>query len=186
MKFLKRFHGLLVVLIVLAIEIVVALSYNSDQLALRSAHFAPRGGCIISAGIDNTGKEYRVFVENLSDKPARIAYLRKGFAGFWEITELADKPTAGTIRIGWAKTASFKRYAVDDTSAIEWEVHNVYCGTNATRQIVIPEGALPHNVTVNISQAGSAYMLHFIGYGEADVLSQVKVIDLLSAAGCAF
>lgn len=186
MKFWKRFHGLIVIAVALVIGIVAVLSCNSDQLALRGAGFASKGNTVISAGIDQAGKEYQVVVEGLSDGPARIAYLRKGFAGFWKITELADTPTAGTVKMGWTKTASFKRYTVEDASAIDWEVHNVYCGNNATRQIVIPEGTLPHNVTVNISQAGSSYMLHFIGHGEADVLSQVKLVELLTAAGCVF
>lgn len=173
MNLIKRFHGLIILPVILAVSIVAILSCNSDQLALRSAGFSKNGQTVVSAGIDQTGQEYKVVVQAVSNESPRIAYLRKGFAGFWKVTELADTPTAGTIKMLWAKTASFKRYTVGDPSAADWEVHSIYCGSNANKQIVIPSGALPHNVTVNISQSGSSYMLHFIGFGETNVLDGV-------------
>ena len=173
MNLVKRFHGVIIIAVILAVSIVAVLSCNSDQLALRSAGFSKNGQTVVSAGIDQTGQEYKVVVQSFPHESARIAYLRKGFAGFWKVTELADTPTSGTVKMFWVKMASFKRYTVGDPSARDWEVHSIYCGNNASKQILPPTGALPHNVTVNISQAGSSYMLHFIGFGETNVLDGI-------------
>ena len=86
------------------------------------------------------------------------------------------------VKLGWIRVAGIKLFDVGDDSTIEFEVHAVYCGNNAKKQILTLSDQLPPNVTVSIQQAGASYMIHFISFGEADTLSHINILELLKTS----
>ena len=184
MKTRKRL-GVIIACIVLALAAVAAvLSLNSFRIALRSAGFPSKGWVILDMGIDNNGNEYRVAVDYLNDSDAHMAYLSKGFGGFWRVEYSADTPASetGMVALGWMRVAGIKRFTVGDESCVEFEVHEAYCGKNAVKQIQIPPELLPPNVTVNILQGGSSFVIQFVSFGDAQM--EIDAYEILKAAGC--
>jgi hypothetical protein len=104
----------------------------------------------------------------------------------WHITDEVIGPDAEAdyITMGWMRFASMRRYDVTDQTVMDSEVHRVYGGNNATKQIEIPMDLIPPNVSVNVFQAGAVYVIHFVSYGDADSLNQIDMIDLLKQTDC--
>lgn len=75
------------------------------------------------------------------------------------------------------------RYAEDGSFAPDWEFHDVYCGNNAAGPVSPITAKLPPNVTVNVWQSGSSYLLHFISFGRESPLSGLSVGELLQSVG---
>ena len=175
------------IFVIILIIVALALMYlNSYSIALMKNGFDSPRTSIIDIGIDDNGKEYRVIKSYDDQQNVKLAYLVKNKVGLWNMAIVSDTPSieTGFVKIGWMRVASIKRYGISDDTPVEFEIHAVYCGNNATKLIEIEPEELPPNVTVNVQQAGKAYTLHFIAFGEGDELSNIDVYQLLQNSGC--
>ena len=169
-------------ILALILLVLIGLYRNSFKIALSKAGVGELYIEYIDTGFDNNGNEYRVVFQYMSDNTVKIVHLTKDDFGVWHVTDEAHGPVsdAAYVMMGWMRTASMRRHEVNDPVVFDWEVHNVYGGNNARKQIEIPLGLLPPNVTVNVFQAGSQYVIHFVSYGEVETLNQIDIIDLLT------
>lgn len=165
------------------VAVLFVLSFIGYQHALRGVK--TKNAILLDSGVDSNDLEYRVVLERKNDVGVRIAYQNKNAWGIWKDRNVEDRTFAqvGLVAMGWANVAGFKRFAVDDTHPVEFETHIVYCGNNAVKQISIPPDMLPDNLTVNIQQCGSFYILHFITFGDSES-TRFDPNELLMAEGC--
>ena len=178
-----RLYMIIAVFILIIAAIFITIFLNSYSMVLLRNGFNTDENNIIWMGIDDNGREYRVLRNGIDGQNIKLVLVTRKFAGLWEVSQIADIPSDETIvTLGWMKVAGIKRFKVGDDSTIEFEVHVVYCGNNAKKQILTLSDQLPPNVTVNIQQAGASYMLHFISYGEADTLSHINIWELLKTS----
>ena len=162
--------------------VLIVVYKNSFKIALGKAGVGEQYIQYIDTGFDNNGNEYRVVFQFMSDNTVKIVHLTKADFGVWHVTDEAHGPVsdAAYVMMGWMRTASMRRHEVNDPVVFDWEVHNVYGGNNAIKQIEIPLELLPPNVTVNVFQAGSQYVIHFVSYGGSEPLQQINILDLLN------
>lgn len=168
-------------LLALILTILLIIYHNSFKLALRSSGVDANNIQYIHTGIDDNGNEYRVVCQYSTDCMVKVLLLTKNDIGIWHITDevLGPNSDAEYSTMGWMRFASMRRFGIEDQVRFDCEVHQVYIGQNAKKQIEIPLDLLPSNVAVNVFQAGTAYVIHFISYGEADTLNRIDMIDLL-------
>lgn len=111
----------------------------------------------------------------------RLGYFIKGKWGIWKAAQLdlADSPEKEVLILGWMKISEFGNYG-DEAQVFEFEVHQVYYGWNAVKELDDLPSYLPPNVIVSISQHDAVYSLHFMYYGEnASTLSEIGIYELL-------
>lgn len=169
-------------ILALILLVLIVVYKNSFKIALGKAGVGEQYIQYIDTGFDNNGNEYRVVFQYMSDNTVKIVHLTKDDFGVWHVTDEAHGPVsdAAYVMMGWMRTASMRRHEVNDPVVFDWEVHNVYGGNNAIKQIEIPIDLLPPNVTVNVFQAGSQYVIHFVSYGGSEPLQQINILDLLN------
>lgn len=178
----KRTFGLLLLLLLALILITFLIVYhNSFRIALSESGLNENDIQYIHTGIDDNGSEYRVVFQYMPDRMVKILLLTKNNIGLWHVTDEVFGPNSDTeyITMGWMRFASIRRYDVEDRTRFDSEVHKVYAGRNAKKQIEIPLDLLPPNVSANVFQAGDVYVIHFVSYGEMDTLNTIDVMDLL-------
>ena len=168
--------SLLLILVMVTALILYHLSFN---IALSKSGMDRKHIQYIDTGIANGGREYRAVFQNLSDEGVKLLYLTKNKLGIWRVTDQAAETEYGFASMGWMRTASLRSYAVGDQTRWDWEVHTVCAGRNAVRQIEISPELLPPNVAVNVFQAGTAYVIHFVSYGEVETLNRIPIMDIL-------
>lgn len=182
----RTLAGLLASLLILILVVVLLIYHNSYSIALSKAGLSKDSIDYIDTGIDDNGNEYRVVFQYMPENMVKILRLTKNDRGVWKVAEEAYGPDSEVpyVTTGWMRVASVGRYEVDDQTHIEFEVHKVYGGNNAIKQIEIPMELLPSNVSVNIFQAGTVYVLHFVTYGSAETLNQINISHLLEQTDC--
>lgn len=142
------------------------LWHNSFDLALYSADFSPDKIVVIERGEGGAG-EYCVVVEQTEDGKYKPLYLEEGTLGWWTADGLArsfEDDSGSMTALWWSIPAGQRWHDIEETEFL-WENHAVYCGSDAQLQIQIPLERLPDGTTVNITQAGQNYVMHFISYG---------------------
>ena len=172
---------LIVTLLILILVAGLIVYHNSYSIALKKAGLSEASINYIDSGINDNGSEYRAVFQYMPENTVKCALLTKDKLGIWKITEEEHGPDSSShyVSVGWMRFASIRRYAVSDQAKIDSEVHKVYGGNNAIKQIEIPYDLLPTNVSVNVFQAGASYVIHFVAYGEAETLNQIDVSYLL-------
>lgn len=177
----SSFVYLMVSLLMLILVAGLIVYHNSYSIALKKAGLSKSSINYIDSGINDNGNEYRVVFQYMPENTVKCALLTKDKLGIWKITEEEYGPTSDSnyLNMGWMRFASIRRYAVNDQTAINSEVHQVYGGNNAINQIEIPYDLLPANVCVDVFQAGAVYLIHFVAYGDAETLNQINVSYLL-------
>ena len=183
---MKKYAILVLVIFLIILIVVLPIFYcNSFEIALNKAGLNENAINFIDAGIDNNGNDYRVVFQYMTNNTVKILLLTKSEFGIWHVTEETSGPEedAEYIIMGWMRFASIRRYDVSGQPRMDYEVHKVYGGMNATKQILIPKDSLPKNVSVNVFQAGTAYVIHFISYGDAEILNQIDFSKLIKQAG---
>ena len=183
----KRTLWCILTLFLALIFIVFLIAYhNSFKIALSKAGVSERSINYIDTGIDDNGNEYRVVFQYMRDNVVKILLITKDNLGVWHVTNEVIGPNAEAeyVTMGWMRFASIRQYDVNDQTRIDSEVHKVYGGNNATKQIEIPTHLLPSNVSVNVFQSGTVYVIHFVSYGEAETLNQIHIFDLLKQTDC--
>lgn len=185
MKKRAKLYAIIVIVLILLIVVFQVVRANSYALAWRSVGIQSEP-FVIYDGKNNNGQEFKVVVEYAVRENGPLVYLEKGRTGFWKAMVVDEKPSdkTGMLTWGWTRVAGGRRYSAMDEHVVEWEIHRVYSGNNAIKRIEIPAQLLPANVTVNIHQAGSAYILHFITYGKGEELNAINAYELLLQAGC--
>lgn len=169
-------------ILALIVLVLIGVYRNSFKIALGKAGVGEQYIQYIDTGFDNNGNEYRVVFQYMPDNTVKIVHLTKNDFGVWHIQDETHGPVsdAAYVMMGWMRTASIRRHEVNDPVVFDWEVHKVYGGNNARKQIEIPLELLPPNVTVNVFQAGSQYVIHFVSYGGSEPLQQINILDLLN------
>lgn len=172
---------LIVALLILILVAGLIIYHSNYSIALKKAGFSENSINYIDSGINDDGNEYRVVFQYMPENTVKCALLTKDKLGIWKITEEEYGPDSDSnyLNMGWMRFASICRYAVNDQTTINSEVHQVYGGNNAVKQIEIPYELLPANVCVDVFQAGAVYLIHFIAYGDAETLNQINVSYLL-------
>jgi len=177
----------LLVFLVLVFIAILIIYHSSFKIALSKADVKERNVNYIDTGIDDNGHEYRVVFHYTHDNMVKILLLTKDSLGIWHVTDEAvgpDSADTGYVTMGWMRFASIRRYDVNDQARFDSEVHKVYGGNSATKQIEIPLDLLPPNVSANVFQSGTMYVIHFVSYGDADTLDQFYFSDFLDKIDC--
>ncbi|MGX8698732.1 MAG: hypothetical protein ACSW8F_02215, partial [bacterium] len=172
---------LLAAAFVLGLVAGAVLYGGSYAFALKRAGLA--GAEVLDAGIDNNGDEYRAVVKYTEDNGIRLAYLTKNDFGLWKVWQQTDSAESGLASLGWTRHTGFVRYAAGDATEFQWEVHNVYAGNDAKGKIVIPPELLPPGAALDLHQAGERYVLHFVSYGDGEILNAVTLEKLQTLLG---
>lgn len=172
-------------IIIFVSMVICILWYYNYSIVLLHNGFKLKETSIISAGIDNGGKEYRVIKSKDAYGNVKFAYCSKEFASLWKIIQIADKPSddTGMIAIGWSGKINVSRFNMEDNAIFEHEIHHVYYGRNALKLVDVPVEKLSSDITVSIEQNGTEYILHLISYGDADALNKVNIYELLKEEG---
>lgn len=176
---MKYRKGCMIILLVIMCCILKDLFFaNSFHIVLSLNGFKqPK---IICCGIDDNGDEYRVVRDGDPDN-RKLGYFIKNDFGIWKAAQLdiSDFPEKEVLKLGWMKISELRNYG-DKEPIFEFEVHQVYYGWNAVKEIDDLSAYLPSNVIVSISQDGAIYSLHLIYYGEkASTLSEIGIYELL-------
>lgn len=155
--------------------------HNSYSIALHKAGLSEKFIEYVDIGIDDNGNEYRVVFEYMPESTLKIVFLSKDDFGIWRVIEELSSLEDETeyIIMAWMRFSSIRRFEVNDQVIFDREVHKVYVGNNASKQIEIPMELLPTNVSVNVFQSGTMYVIHFIGYGGNEIFDQFYFDDLL-------
>ena len=177
---------LFALLLSLILSVILIVYHNSYSIALIKAGLSKDSINYIDTGIDDNGNEYRVVFQYVPENMVKIVHLTKDNSGIWKVTEEASGPDSEPeyVTMGWMRFASISRYDVNDQARLDSEVHKVYGGNNAAKQIEIPMDLLPPNVSVNVYQSGTMYVIHFVGYGNAEFLDQFHFSHLLDQMDC--
>ena len=153
------------VITVFALLIYGILCHNSFALSLHSVGLYVDEVVVIERGEAISG-EYCVVAGCDWDNGYSLWYLHKNVLGWW----ISDGPpsvfennTTPLTQYDWAIPAGSQNYTMTDTE-FNWELHTVYCGSDARGQIPYPLEQLPNGVALNIVQTGEHYMMHFISY----------------------
>lgn len=165
------------IMLILSIAIFVIGTTQSYGLALRDAGIYKEGSVTVDSGINNNNDEYRIVAEYTSGENSKIAYLFRNWLGFWRVDRVEE------LNMSWINVIGINRFQVSDAVNLQYETHLLYCGNNAIKRIEQSGMQLPNNVAVSVYQAGSTYMLHFISYGDADVLNEIDPTILLKNTG---
>ncbi len=176
----------LLLLLALIFITFLIVYHNSFRISLSKAGVSEKYIQYIHTGINDSGNEYRVVFQSLSDNSVKVLLLTKNNIGIWQVTDEVVGPNSNSehTTMGWMRFASFRRFDVEDQVRLDSEVHKVYVGKNAIKQIEIPLDLLPPNVSANVFQAGPVYVIHFVSYGEADALNGIDIFDLLRQTDC--
>lgn len=162
--------------------IVIGIVYlNNYKITLSKAGLSEGLINYVDVGLDDNGNEYRIAFQYMPENEVKFVHLVKDKYGVWKVTDDVSGPDSNSqfVSMGWMRTASIGRYDVEGQTNIEFEVHALYGGNNASKQIKIPLELLPPNVSVNVFQAGEMYVIHFISFGSADTLTQINIPHLL-------
>lgn len=155
-----------IVLFLLVVVGGIYLYSNSFSNVLRSTHFAPGSTDILDCGIDNNNREYRVVMQYNADGPPQVARFTKNRLGIWEVKEVIapEEEETDYAEMQWRNTASIVRFSYEEETTWEEELHAVCIGYDAVKKIEISDEMLLPNTTVNVHQAGNAYVLHLVSY----------------------
>lgn len=177
---------ILLISLILIIFCIVFAYHNSYDIALRKEGLSRDRINYIDTGIDDNGNEFRAVFQYDRDDSVRMLMLTKNRFGIWNVTNemTSHDSEAHRCSMGWMRVASIGRFGVGDQSNIAFEVHAVYGGNDAIKLVDIPAEQLPPNVTVNVFQSGTMYVIHFTSCGAADTLNQVDAFNLLEQIGC--
>lgn len=165
--------------------IVISIVYfNNYKIILNKAGLSKGSINYVDVGIDDNGNEYRIVFQYMPENKLKFVHLVKDKYGMWKVAEETSGPDSHSqiVKMGWMRFASIKIYDVRLQANTEWEVHAMYGGNNASKQIKIPSELLPANVSVNVFQAGERYVIHFTTFGSADTLTQIDILHLLEQA----
>lgn len=181
MKMKKISIGIISAILVL----LIILYHNNYSIILSSHGISTDLTDIIDFGVDPNGNEYRAIETFRADGSFSLAYCVKGDVGIWTVPFLADSNTQKTdlVQIGWLGFTTANRFDISDSPLVIFEDHQVYAGNNALKLITFSREELPDSVSVTIRQSGSAFVLHFVSYGEADTLTEMRIPDLLRTRG---
>lgn len=175
---------ILCLVIPIALLILGIVYLNRWSIALYSIGFSPSATSIIYGGIDANGDNYRVVVCPGNGEYENLALLTENCFGWWKATQVSNPVGQNELgRIAWTNVAGFRCAAPGGKIEVDFEFHAVYCGDNAVGPISPITAKLPPNVTVDIYQSGSSYLLHFISFGGGSALNGLSVEVLLRSVG---
>ena len=140
---------------------------------------------VMYCGINDNGDEYKIVRDWQSGK-MKLCHCEKGLFGFWKIVDIeqTDPGKNGIVSLEWATWKEIRRFHFEDDPKFVYEVHAVYCGNNAVKNLGGIERLVGPNITVSIAQSGSEYFLHFTSYSDdMTILTKFGVTQLLQKNG---
>ncbi|WP_163193569.1 hypothetical protein [Clostridium thermarum] len=172
-----------IILIGIAFLIIRA---NSFSIALRRAGLNPNYVRTIEHDFGTNDEEFKVIETSSKDSKITLAIVTKNKLGFWKVSSFRgdDRVDPHFTSIAWVKGGGFKRFSPTGGTVIEHEWHYAYCGDNAIKEIEFLPGQIPENVTVNIQQGDSKFLVHVISFAEPEVLNGFDVKALLEENKC--
>lgn len=154
-------------------------------ITLILAGYKPTSIQVIDTSNDENEKEFKVIKTRTNKNKDTLAILTKNALGIWKISETQENTEDSLMStIGWVKKGELKRFSFKDGGNIENEWNVVYTGNNAAKLIYFNPGQLPENITVNIQQNGTSYLIHVISFADSDILSKFNVSAILEENGC--
>lgn len=182
---IKKAYTIIIVTFLLVSSIIIILFINSYSIALFRAGIKPENLSSIHTYVESNGREYRILLNKDANKNITFVQMVKKPIGLWSVEYSMDTMSSktGLATYGWMRPAGVKSFSMVNP-VFEYEVHQIYYGQNAIKLIEISQEQLPDNVTVHIQQAGPEYTIHFMAYGDADILSKIGVYNLLVSTGC--
>ena len=170
-------------LIIPVAVLLLGIAYlNRWSITLSSIGFSSSASTVYE-GFDANGDPCRVVVDTDSEERGHLALLTENRFGWWEAAQVSSQTDQNELaRISWMSPAGV-RYMEDGKFDPDFEFHAVYCGNNAAGPVFPITEKLPSNVTVNVQQSGSFYLLHFISFGPESPLNGLSVKELLRTVG---
>jgi len=129
---------------------------------------------VLLESVDNNEELSRIIKAEKDGKPELVNLTRNGM-GLWKIEYSVARDEGEPLAISWKRAVGIRRFGIYDGGVFEWEWHYIVCGDDAVAKIDIKE-QLPKNVTVNIQQTDSEYILHFVSFSDLTGLRQLQEI----------
>lgn len=172
---------------VLSLLVLLCILYACNYSMILSFNgLSPSKEAIIHIGIDANGQEYRIVGNATNGRHSALGVVTKNRIGLWRISLYEDsRDQNGLISISTLNVAGLKTFGSARIQTV-FETHIVYAGNNAIHKIPDNFGSeLPPNISVQVYQNQSNYILHFIYFGsDITVMNQVHPYELLKTAGC--
>ncbi len=174
------------IIIFMAFIIINLLKMNSFSIALKMAGLNSYDIDEIEHSYGYTEGEFKVIKTSTKDEKIVLAIVEKNKLGFWTVTtKREDKAILPNLySVAWLRRGGAKRYSFSENAMFETEWHMAYYGDNAIDLIQFHPGQLPHNVTVNIQQAGKIFWVHVITYDDAKTFNSIDIPSLLLENKC--
>lgn len=175
------------IVVVLMAAVFLIWRANSLRLALSGAGLCADAITeIVELDADSNGEVFQIL--KTTSETGEIALVRvvKNTLGFWRvetINTIRREEQMDYVSIAWVKGAGARRFTHLENAEFENEWHYVYCGEDAVKKIEFAAGELPHNVTVNIQQAGEFYLIHMITFADPEELGGFNIRTLLEKNG---
>lgn len=170
------------VLIIITVCFAICMLYINNSLVIElkiKKFYIPD---VIYCGIDSNGDEYKVIKDDDMDN-MKVGIFTKSKLGLWKATELKKiaSPETKIVNLSWMVAQGVSRFEFEEDPRFEFELHSVYYGNNAIKNLEGLYEKLPSNVTMSIEQSGSIYLLHFMAYDEdVDILSSLNIVEMLT------
>lgn len=177
-------RGIIGIIFAIALVVLGMVHLNRWNIALSSIGFSPSATGTVYEGVDANGDHYRVVACAGTGEYEHLALLTENRFGWWKATQVSHPVGQDELgRIAWSNVAGLRCADPGGKVKVDFEFHAVYCGDNAIGPVSPITAKLPPNVTVDIYQSGSSYLLHFIFFGQDSPLNGLSVEELLRSVG---
>ncbi len=183
---MKRKYVMIGVLVLVAILLgtFFLVRANSQDIALSSAGVDTSKDlyAVEELTLTQDGKVFRVLQGTLKDGKLALIELTRSKLGFWQVKHIdAQETEEAIVGIGWMKKAARARFDATIKPEFHIELHQVYCGSNAVKQIDVNALTLPQNVTLEVYQVGELYVAHLTAICDGDF--HFSILDAMRDAG---
>jgi len=174
---LKKIFWITISLLAVACVAFFIVRANSLALTLKLDGYST-SYALYERSFNANDREYRV-IGTEKDGELTLLYLERSALGLWSIWyEGQSIGQSGWSRIDWTNTAGFRRFDSNAKPQFDFEYHQLYVGTNATRLIELEPTQLPPGISVRIQQSGKDFSIHLITFGDAGATS-LQRLDML-------
>lgn len=167
--------GLITILLVVAMLSFRQFSFSIALLRAGLDHQAI--SFVEQIDVDANGKRFSVLQTTTHTGTLALVRMTENAFGFWSVSdvEIAENDV-GYTSIAWVKGAGVRRYEFQENPVFEQEWHIALCGNDAQKAIALQPEHIPENCTVNVQQAGEAYMIHLITFSQNGIELELRKI----------
>lgn len=165
--------------------VVIFIIYR--QLSLDIAYFLEginsNSTIEIEHSFDINKSEYKVIRAKSEEDNILLVRLVKTKLGIWKIGDISSGSNTKINSISWYGDGGpyINQFGSIDEIGFEW--HFVYSGNNALKYIEIEKIDIPKNMTVEIYQFNTEYIIHLITFEKPEIFNSFNIVNKLIENG---